>query len=221
MPVALDTTLVVGRSLPAGWEERQSTPDGRVYYVDHNTQRTTWDRPSSNQAQEGETNTASSGSLPAGWEERRSTPDGRLYCVDHNTRSTPDGRLYCVDHNTRSTTWDRPSSNQPVDHQANNTTGSASVKSNKTIGSPSPWVKSNNTTGSALATQMSFNLTRTVLVQDPALATSRLPSATCLAPLAPTTTTNSILGTTLTLPAFGSQLIFFTLLCTILWWITK
>jgi hypothetical protein len=31
--------------LPPGWEER-STPEGRLYYVNHNSQSTTWDRPS-------------------------------------------------------------------------------------------------------------------------------------------------------------------------------
>ncbi|GLD67105.1 NEDD4-like E3 ubiquitin-protein ligase WWP2 [Lates japonicus] len=37
-------------SLPAGWEQRV-LPHGRVYYVDHNTKTTTWERP-----------------LPPGWE---------------------------------------------------------------------------------------------------------------------------------------------------------
>ncbi|KAG7453419.1 NEDD4-like E3 ubiquitin-protein ligase WWP2 isoform X1, partial [Solea senegalensis] len=31
-------------SLPAGWEQRV-LPHGRVYYVDHNTKTTTWERP--------------------------------------------------------------------------------------------------------------------------------------------------------------------------------
>eukprot|EP01062_Namystynia_karyoxenos_P028090 TRINITY_DN21354_c0_g1_i1.p1 TRINITY_DN21354_c0_g1~~TRINITY_DN21354_c0_g1_i1.p1 ORF type:complete len:1200 (+),score=412.71 TRINITY_DN21354_c0_g1_i1:96-3695(+) len=31
-------------ALPAGWEEN-ATEDGRVYYIDHNTQTTTWDDP--------------------------------------------------------------------------------------------------------------------------------------------------------------------------------
>mmetsp|Transcript_19398 Transcript_19398/g.57673 ORF Transcript_19398/g.57673 Transcript_19398/m.57673 type:complete len:335 (-) Transcript_19398:37-1041(-) len=31
--------------LPPGWEERQA-PDGRAYFIDHNTQRTQWHRPS-------------------------------------------------------------------------------------------------------------------------------------------------------------------------------
>ncbi|XP_060145264.1 NEDD4-like E3 ubiquitin-protein ligase WWP2 isoform X2 [Globicephala melas] len=56
-------------ALPAGWEQRE-LPNGRVYYVDHNTKTTTWERP-----------------LPPGWE-KRTDPRGRFYYVDHNTRTT-------------------------------------------------------------------------------------------------------------------------------------
>uniref|UniRef100_A0A667YI05 E3 ubiquitin-protein ligase n=1 Tax=Myripristis murdjan TaxID=586833 RepID=A0A667YI05_9TELE len=56
-------------SLPAGWEQRV-LPHGRVYYVDHNTKTTTWERP-----------------LPPGWE-KRVDQRGRFYYVDHNTRTT-------------------------------------------------------------------------------------------------------------------------------------
>ena len=31
--------------LPPGWEEKK-TPDGKPYYVDHNTKTTHWERPS-------------------------------------------------------------------------------------------------------------------------------------------------------------------------------
>lgn len=46
--------------------------NGRVYYIDHNTKTTTWERPLP---------------LPPGWE-RRADPRGRIYYVDHNTRTT-------------------------------------------------------------------------------------------------------------------------------------
>ncbi|XP_023682954.2 NEDD4-like E3 ubiquitin-protein ligase WWP2 isoform X1 [Paramormyrops kingsleyae] len=59
----------VMESLPAGWEQRV-LPNGRVYYVDHNTKSTTWERP-----------------LPPGWE-KRVDQRGRFYYVDHNTRTT-------------------------------------------------------------------------------------------------------------------------------------
>ncbi|KAK7891205.1 hypothetical protein WMY93_023168 [Mugilogobius chulae] len=55
--------------LPAGWEQRV-LPHGRIYYVDHNTKTTTWERP-----------------LPSGWE-KRVDQRGRFYYVDHNTRTT-------------------------------------------------------------------------------------------------------------------------------------
>uniref|UniRef100_A0A4W3J613 E3 ubiquitin-protein ligase n=1 Tax=Callorhinchus milii TaxID=7868 RepID=A0A4W3J613_CALMI len=45
-------------------------PNGRIYYVDHNTKTTTWERP-----------------LPPGWE-KRVDQRGRFYYVDHNTRTT-------------------------------------------------------------------------------------------------------------------------------------
>ncbi|XP_077975149.1 NEDD4-like E3 ubiquitin-protein ligase WWP1 isoform X2 [Styela clava] len=57
--------------LPQGWESRID-PMGRVYYVDHNTRTTTWERPEP---------------LPQGWE-RRVDARKRVYYVDHNTRTT-------------------------------------------------------------------------------------------------------------------------------------
>ncbi|MCJ8734539.1 hypothetical protein PDJAM_G00236330 [Pangasius djambal] len=56
-------------SSPRSWEQRV-LPHGRVYYVDHNTKTTTWERP-----------------LPQGWE-KRVDQRGRFYYVDHNTRTT-------------------------------------------------------------------------------------------------------------------------------------
>uniref|UniRef100_A0A8C7JPA9 E3 ubiquitin-protein ligase n=1 Tax=Oncorhynchus kisutch TaxID=8019 RepID=A0A8C7JPA9_ONCKI len=55
--------------LAPDWEQRV-LPHGRVYYVDHNTKTTTWERP-----------------LPPGWE-KRVDQRGRFYYVDHNTRTT-------------------------------------------------------------------------------------------------------------------------------------
>nr|KAF6408458.1 WW domain containing E3 ubiquitin protein ligase 2 [Molossus molossus] len=65
----LPAAAQVPDALPAGWEQRE-LPNGRVYYVDHNTKTTTWERP-----------------LPPGWE-KRTDPRGRFYYVDHNTRTT-------------------------------------------------------------------------------------------------------------------------------------
>uniref|UniRef100_A0A8C1QYX6 E3 ubiquitin-protein ligase n=1 Tax=Cyprinus carpio TaxID=7962 RepID=A0A8C1QYX6_CYPCA len=55
--------------ISCSWEQR-ILPHGRVYYVDHNTKTTTWERP-----------------LPPGWE-KRVDQRGRFYYVDHNTRTT-------------------------------------------------------------------------------------------------------------------------------------
>ncbi|KAI9446810.1 ubiquitin-protein ligase [Lactarius indigo] len=71
-------------SLPAGWEERY-TPEGRPYYVDHNTRTTTWVDPRRQTI-------IRLGPLPSGWE----------------MRLTSTARVYFVDHNTKTTTWDDP-----------------------------------------------------------------------------------------------------------------
>lgn len=87
--------------LPAGWEQRH-TPEGRPYFVDHNTRTTTWVDPRRNQFVRvyGGANNASTvqqmpsalGPLPSGWE----------------MRLTNTARVYFVDHNTKTTTWDDP-----------------------------------------------------------------------------------------------------------------
>ncbi|MCJ1469193.1 hypothetical protein MMC07_007826 [Pseudocyphellaria aurata] len=70
------------KPLPPGWE-RERTPEGRLYYIDHNRRTTTWQHPLS---QSNESDETLRKPLPEGWE-RRSTKEGRRYFVDHNTRS--------------------------------------------------------------------------------------------------------------------------------------
>ncbi|GME75218.1 unnamed protein product [Ambrosiozyma monospora] len=85
--------------LPPGWEQR-FTPEGRPYYVDHNTRTTTWVDPRRQQfvksyGSNGSYNAqrlSAMGPLPSGWEMRLA-----------NT-----SRVYFVDHNTKTTTWDDP-----------------------------------------------------------------------------------------------------------------
>lgn len=89
--------------LPPGWEQRW-TPEGRPYFVDHNTRTTTWVDPRRQQyirMYGGQNNTNGSiqqqpvsqlGPLPSGWE----------------MRLTNTARVYFVDHNTKTTTWDDP-----------------------------------------------------------------------------------------------------------------
>lgn len=89
--------------LPPGWEQRW-TPEGRPYFVDHNTRTTTWVDPRRQQYIRlyGGQNNANGqiqqqpvsqlGPLPSGWE----------------MRLTNTARVYFVDHNTKTTTWDDP-----------------------------------------------------------------------------------------------------------------
>lgn len=89
--------------LPPGWEQR-FTPEGRSYFVDHNTRTTTWVDPRRQQyiRMYGGQNNANGtiqqqpvsqlGPLPSGWE----------------MRLTNTARVYFVDHNTKTTTWDDP-----------------------------------------------------------------------------------------------------------------
>ncbi|KAF9451197.1 HECT-domain-containing protein [Macrolepiota fuliginosa MF-IS2] len=88
-------------SLPNGWEERY-TPEGRPYYVDHNTRTTTWVDPRrqtiirvmgpNGQGSVQPQTISQLGPLPSGWE----------------MRLTSTARVYFVDHNTKTTTWDDP-----------------------------------------------------------------------------------------------------------------
>lgn len=97
------TTAGTGE-LPAGWEQRQ-TPEGRAYFVDHNTRTTTWvdprrqqyirmygNNPAGNNTTIQQQPVSQLGPLPSGWE----------------MRLTNTARVYFVDHNTKTTTWDDP-----------------------------------------------------------------------------------------------------------------
>lgn len=103
-PVNASNATTAGQGpLPSGWEQR-FTPEGRPYFVDHNTRTTTWVDPRRQQllrfiapGQQGnlsvQPQTVSQlGPLPSGWE----------------MRLTSTARVYFVDHNTKTTTWDDP-----------------------------------------------------------------------------------------------------------------
>ncbi|KAK4126712.1 HECT-domain-containing protein [Parathielavia appendiculata] len=97
------TTTAGTGELPPGWEQRW-TPEGRPYFVDHNTRTTTWVDPRRQQyirMYGGQNNQGGTiqqqpvsqlGPLPSGWE----------------MRLTNTARVYFVDHNTKTTTWDDP-----------------------------------------------------------------------------------------------------------------
>ncbi len=100
--VATGATTVGTGELPSGWEQRH-TPEGRPYFVDHNTRQTTWVDPrrqqyirmyaqNANNATIQQQPVSQLGPLPSGWE----------------MRLTNTARVYFVDHNTKTTTWDDP-----------------------------------------------------------------------------------------------------------------
>jgi len=100
--IAASTATTAGSgALPNGWEERY-TPEGRPYYVDHNTRTTTWVDPRrqtiirvmgpNGQGSTQPQTISQLGPLPSGWE----------------MRLTSTARVYFVDHNTKTTTWDDP-----------------------------------------------------------------------------------------------------------------
>ncbi|KAJ7675766.1 hypothetical protein DFH06DRAFT_1292026 [Mycena polygramma] len=92
--------------LPLGWEERR-TPEGRPYFVDHQTRTTTWVDPrraglQPPPAPAATIANANLGPLPSGWE----------------MRLTSTGRVYFVDHNTKTTAWDDPRAPTNLDDSA-------------------------------------------------------------------------------------------------------
>jgi E3 ubiquitin-protein ligase NEDD4 len=113
-PTTAESSGALG-PLPAGFEMRH-TPEGRAYFVDHNTRATSWTDPrrryrSINSSSPAVAVTSSSianntnqlsiaqqqsnsqlGPLPSGWE----------------MRVTNTGRIYFVDHTSKITTWDDP-----------------------------------------------------------------------------------------------------------------
>ncbi|XP_027696610.1 E3 ubiquitin-protein ligase NEDD4 isoform X4 [Vombatus ursinus] len=76
--------------LPKGWEVRHA-PNGRPFFIDHNTKTTTWEDPrfkiTAHVRRKTSLDTADLGPLPPGWEERIHT-DGRVFYINHNIKRT-------------------------------------------------------------------------------------------------------------------------------------
>ncbi|XP_062898745.1 E3 ubiquitin-protein ligase NEDD4-like isoform X5 [Mobula hypostoma] len=76
--------------LPPGWEMRIA-PNGRPFFIDHNSRTTTWEDPRLKYPVHLRAKTSLDpndlGPLPAGWEERIHI-DGRSFFIDHNTKIT-------------------------------------------------------------------------------------------------------------------------------------
>ncbi|XP_015043506.1 E3 ubiquitin-protein ligase Nedd-4 isoform X11 [Drosophila persimilis] len=77
-------------ALPPRWS-MQVAPNGRTFFIDHASRRTTWIDPRNGRASPMPNQTRrvedDLGPLPEGWEERVHT-DGRVFYIDHNTRTT-------------------------------------------------------------------------------------------------------------------------------------
>ncbi|XP_070542382.1 E3 ubiquitin-protein ligase NEDD4-like isoform X2 [Ptychodera flava] len=82
-------------SLPPGWEA-QKAPNGRWFFIDHNTRKTSWTDPRlmnrthpnlRSQTINRPRANPELGPLPPGWEERVHS-DGRIFYIDHNNRTT-------------------------------------------------------------------------------------------------------------------------------------
>ncbi|XP_054612590.1 E3 ubiquitin-protein ligase NEDD4-like isoform X9 [Dunckerocampus dactyliophorus] len=81
--------------LPPGWEMRIA-PNGRPFFIDHNSRTTTWEDPrlkypvhmrSKNSMEPGDLGPLPNLPEEPGWEERVHT-DGRTFYIDHNTKNT-------------------------------------------------------------------------------------------------------------------------------------
>ncbi|XP_055369287.1 E3 ubiquitin-protein ligase NEDD4-like isoform X9 [Betta splendens] len=81
--------------LPPGWEMRIA-PNGRPFFIDHNSRTTTWEDPrlkypvhmrNKNSMEPGELGPLPNLPEEPGWEERIHT-DGRTFYIDHNTKNT-------------------------------------------------------------------------------------------------------------------------------------
>ncbi|XP_075387954.1 E3 ubiquitin-protein ligase NEDD4 isoform X2 [Tenrec ecaudatus] len=79
------------RFLPKGWEVRHA-PNGRPFFIDHNTKTTTWEAPRWKIPAHSRVKTSLDapsdlGPLPPGWEERTHT-DGRIIYINHTLKRT-------------------------------------------------------------------------------------------------------------------------------------
>ncbi|XP_032153264.1 E3 ubiquitin-protein ligase NEDD4 isoform X3 [Sapajus apella] len=77
--------------LPKGWEVRHA-PNGRPFFIDHNTKTTTWEDPRLKipahlRGKTALDTSSDLGPLPPGWEERTHT-DGRIFYINHNIKRT-------------------------------------------------------------------------------------------------------------------------------------
>ena len=174
-----------GVPLPPSWERRED-PQGRTYYVDHNTRSTTWHRPPfANQhrppaqrpaSQPTPTTLAPTPSAHAAAVPPTSInnslhpgPTANAYSdiplpLGWEERRTAEGRPYFVDHHTRTTTWRDPRQN------VNRASVTPGPSANPNLGPlPSGWEMRLTSTGRIYFVDHN---TRTTTWDDPRLPTN-------------------------------------------------
>eukprot|EP00049_Salpingoeca_infusionum_P027081 m.30204 g.30204 ORF g.30204 m.30204 type:complete len:156 (-) comp9260_c0_seq3:1844-2311(-) len=77
----MDTSI--SKQLPTGWEQMWDPKEQRYFYIDHNSQTTTWIDP----RESSEPTDTAEGRLPRGWQRAFDERVGEYY-IDHNTWST-------------------------------------------------------------------------------------------------------------------------------------
>uniref|UniRef100_A0A8B9KTA3 HECT-type E3 ubiquitin transferase n=1 Tax=Astyanax mexicanus TaxID=7994 RepID=A0A8B9KTA3_ASTMX len=96
--------------LPPGWEMRIA-PNGRPFFIDHNSRTTTWEDPRLkypvHMRTKGPLDPGDLGPLPPGWEERVHA-DGRTFYIDHSKT------IKCTNKYTRNTQWEDPRLQSPA-----------------------------------------------------------------------------------------------------------
>nr|XP_013012599.1 E3 ubiquitin-protein ligase NEDD4-like isoform X8 [Cavia porcellus] len=105
--------------LPPGWEMRIA-PNGRPFFIDHNTKTTTWEDPRLkfpvHMRSKASLNPNDLGPLPPGWEERIHL-DGRTFYIDHSSQvlcGENDTRESVPSYDSKITQWEDPRLQNPA-----------------------------------------------------------------------------------------------------------
>ncbi|XP_074851838.1 E3 ubiquitin-protein ligase NEDD4-like isoform X5 [Carettochelys insculpta] len=106
--------------LPPGWEMRIA-PNGRPFFIDHNTKTTTWEDPRLkfpvHLRSKASLNPNDLGPLPPGWEERIHL-DGRTFYIDHRSQVLICGDIHTRDlvpsYDSKITQWEDPRLQNPA-----------------------------------------------------------------------------------------------------------
>uniref|UniRef100_A0A3P8XWG1 HECT-type E3 ubiquitin transferase n=1 Tax=Esox lucius TaxID=8010 RepID=A0A3P8XWG1_ESOLU len=102
--------------LPPGWEMRIA-PNGRPFFIDHNSRLTTWEDPRLKYPVHLRTKSSMDpgdlGPLPPGWEERVHA-DGRTFYIDHKNNFNNTFSVILSPLDTKATQWEDPRLQSPA-----------------------------------------------------------------------------------------------------------